>query len=221
MRNENLHRVLVVVLVAGLAGATAAVAAEPKAPTGPMASAPAVYAPPAEAIVLDEGFETAVPPTGWALVATHTLEETWYQEDFTPHAGTYYASVQYDPDLVPQDEWLVSPAYDLAAATTTLSMWTNGSVYWCRDTFDNCDLEIWLVVGGVGGGDDILLGTVDSDWTASFTWTQSTFDLTSYAPISASIGFRYVGTDGAQISLDAVTLDGVLVPVELQSFVVD
>ena len=64
---------------------------------------------------------------------------------------------------------MLSPVQNLAAATTTLSLWSMGSVYWCRDTYDNCDIEAWLVVGAVGGGDDILLGEVDGTWTASWT----------------------------------------------------
>lgn len=37
-------------------------------------------------------------------------------------------------------------------------------------------------------------------------------------PRNAAIGFRNLGTDGAQVGLDDVTLDGTLVPVDLQQF---
>ncbi len=82
-------------------------------------------------------------------------------------------------------------------------------MYWCRDTKDNCDLKVWIVVGDVGGADDIYLGEADSDWPSSWVWSQSTYNLTSLLPGgTVRIGFEYVGNDGAQILLDDITLDG-------------
>jgi hypothetical protein len=91
----------------------------------------------------------------------------------------------------------------------TLSFWSMGSIYWCRDDFDNCDLNIWIIVGDIGGGDDILVGTADADWPDNWIWAQSTFDLDALLPGGpVKIGFQYVGTDGAQIGLDDILLDG-------------
>ncbi len=207
------------VLAAVLAAALPALATEPKAPSGPSSSDPAKYTPKPNAILITEGFETLVPPTGWTLQSTHTGQLTWYRSTaITPHGGVAGAAVDYDPALVTQDEWLLTPVQNLAAAATTLSFWSFGSLYWCRDTNNNCDLEVWLVVGAVGGGDDVLLGLADPSWTANWTWAQTTFDITAQMPRNAAIGFRYHGNDGAQIALDDVTLDGTLVPVELQQF---
>ena len=191
-----------------------AAAEDPRQATGPIDRAEPTYVPSTEAILIDEGFEVAVPPPLWSWQGTHAGDTTWHQ-GLSPASGTYNANCLYDPALVPQDEWIVSEAYDLASGV--LSFWSMGSLYWCRDDFDNCDLEIWLVVGGIGGGDDILLGTADVDWAVSYTYVQSTFVLDTFLPLNAAIGFRYVGLDGAQIGLDDVLLDGVLVPVELQS----
>ncbi|MBI4917861.1 MAG: choice-of-anchor J domain-containing protein [Acidobacteria bacterium] len=162
-----------------------------------------------------------MPPAGWALQATNA-SYTWKTATVgTPHGGTHFADVEYDPALVPQNEWLLSPVQNMAAGATTLSLWSQGSVYWCKTTYNNCDLEVWLVVGAIGGGDDVLLGLADDAWTASYTWAQSTFDITAQMPRNAAIGFRYVGTDGAQVGLDDVTLDGTLVPVGLQQFTIE
>jgi hypothetical protein len=156
------------------------------------------------AVLLSEGFEdNLMPPTGWEQIINNTVE-TWGIDDFNPNTGSYNATVMYD---YAQDEWLLSPELNLTKGT--LSFWSNGSLYWCRDTNDNCDLNVWIVVGDVGGGDDILVGLGDDDWTANWTWAQSTFDLTPLLPGGpVRIGFQYLGDDGAQISIDDIVLDG-------------
>ena len=200
---------LVVLSCLALMMATAFVgtAAAPKAKTAPAGASAPVYIPDAEAILLTESFETAVPPAGWTVTGTHTGTETWHQDSFDPYDGAYYANCNWDPSLIPQDEWLVSPPFDLAAGAGSISLWTLGSVYWCRDTFDNCDLNVYLVVGAPGGGDDILVGNADGAWPDSWIWGQAIFDISGSLPVNASVGLHYSGTDGAQISADLVVLD--------------
>ena len=156
-------------------------------------------------ILLDEGFESGFPPADWAVQSQSPW--TWELSDYSPHSGLYNAHVLYDQDLNEQDEWLVTPEFNLNEGT--LSFWSMGSIYWCRDTYDNCDLNIWLVVDDIGGGDDIFIRAADSDWTASWTWANTTIDLGSYIPGGpVRIGFQYAGLDGAEIGLDDVTIDG-------------
>jgi hypothetical protein len=154
-------------------------------------------------ILLDEGFEGGlVPPDEWTQVINNL--NTWEVDSTAPHSGSYLARVAYDFD---QDEWLLSP--ELQISEGTLSFWSFGSLYWCRDTYDNCDLNIWLVVGDVGGEDDIFVGKPDDDWTTSWTWTQSVFELDDKLPgRPVRIGFQYSGDDGAEIGLDDINLDG-------------
>ncbi len=164
-------------------------------------------------VELTEGFEGGVvPPSGWSRVQNNP-NETWKLMALgTPHTGLHAADVEYDPALVPQDEWLLSPLLP-PMSSATLEFWSFGSLYWCRDTYDNCDLEVWIVVGSPGGGDDVYVGTADSDWTASWVWSHSTYDLTPYLPaVPARIAFRYIGQDGAQIALDDIHLSGAAVP---------
>ena len=159
-------------------------------------------------VLIDEGFEDgAVPPPDWEAVVNNS-GYTWKLHTSSPHSGSYAADVEYDPSLAPQDEWLLSP--EMVLSEGTLSFWSFGSIYWCRDTYDNCDLNVWIVVGpDVNDGDDILVGTADDDWPSSWTWAQSVFTLTSLLPGGpVRIGFQYEGTDGAQIALDDILLDG-------------
>ncbi len=185
----------------------AAAAAPVDARTAPASagmSAPS-YTPLTPDILIEEGFEGgAVPPAGWTEVTSNA--NNWELADSSPHNGLYYAHVLYDYN---QDEWLLSP--EMALSQGTLSFWSYGSVYWCRDTYDNCDVNVWIVVGpNVGDGDDIYVGTADGDWPDNWTWAQSVFELTPLLPGGpVRIGFQYLGDDGAEAALDDIVLDGV------------
>jgi hypothetical protein len=163
-----------------------------------------------KAIIVTEGFEAGVvPPAGWGA-QIQNASYTWklMAPTGTPHGGTYAADVEYDPALSPQDEWLLTPSMILYG-NVTLTGWSMGSVYWGITPYDNYDLEAWAVVGPTAGdGDDILLGQLDTEtWVTNWTWAQFTYNFTApTAPFR--IGFRYVGTDGAQAGLDDVQVDG-------------
>ncbi len=155
-------------------------------------------------LTLDEGFEGgAVPPAGWTTQIQNP-GYTWQLHTYDPNTGAFAADVEYDPYLVPQDEWLISPAFT-PAADSLLAYATSGSVYWCRDNYDNCDIEVWLVVGAVGGGDDVFVGRADDFWLSSFVWADALVDLAALLPGgSVRLAFRYVGVDGAQAVIDDI-----------------
>jgi hypothetical protein len=154
-----------------------------------------------------EGFEAGVvPPSGWTLIQTNP-NQTWELDtvQLTPHSGSYYAAVKYDTAFLDQDELLLSPAF--TSDMGHVSLWSFGSLYWCRDTNDNCDLEVWFVNGAWGGGDDVLLGKTDDDWISYQEWSYSTFDFSPYASGNpARIALRYVGNDGAKIGVDDILI---------------
>jgi hypothetical protein len=160
-----------------------------------------------DGVLITEGFEgTAFPPIDWQEVINNA-NFNWGTATSSPHGGTKYADIVYDNTLADQDEWLLTPEMSLTGGT--LSLWSFGSVYWCKTTYDNCDLNIWIVVGAVGGGNDILVGTADDAWTANWTWAQSVYNLTPLLPGGpVRIGFQYIGNDGAEVALDDVLLDG-------------
>ena len=158
--------------------------------------------------ILAEGFEAnLMPPASWTRVQTNPAF-TWKISTIgTSYEGIHSADVEYDPDLVPQNEVLFTPVLNPPIAI--LDFWSSGSLYWCRETHDNCDLNIWIVIGAWDGGmvDDIFVGEADADWTGNFIWSNSTFDLTPLLPgVPFRIAFQYIGVDGAQIKLDAITL---------------
>jgi hypothetical protein len=112
-----------------------------------------------------------------------------------------------EPSGQPQDEWLLTPELNLI--TATLSFWSFGDPVRCRDTYNYCDLFVYLVVGDVGGMDDVYIGKADDAWPSDRTWAQSTFDLTSKLPGGpVRIGLQYLGQNGAPVGLDDVRLEG-------------
>jgi hypothetical protein len=155
---------------------------------------------------ISEGFEAgAMPPAGWTHLQTNP-NQTWRISTNGPHTGSYKAAVLYDPALVPQDEVLLSPTF--SADYVMVRLWSNGSPYWCRDTYNNCDLEVWFVNGAWdwGLGDDVYLGRADYHWTDSWVWSQSGFGFIPASGNPARIALRYVGLDGAEISVDDVEI---------------
>ena len=162
-----------------------------------------------QGLLFQENFESGqFPPLNWSL---HPADGSYsWKVSGNAHTGIRGGEVLYDPALQSQDEWLLSPPMDLSKGM--LSFWSSGSLYWCRDVYDNCDLKVWIVVGDVGGADDIYVGKADDNWTAEWAWSQSIFDLTRLLPGGAvRIGFEYTGSNGAQISLDDIQLDGIQV----------
>jgi thermitase len=158
---------------------------------------------------INEGFEGGVvPPSGWTMVQTNP-RQTWKVTTTRPYTGSYRADCEYDDQLEDQDEMLLSPVF--RASNAQLQFYSFGSPYWCRDTYDNCDLKVWLVVGGWGDGGDIHVHTADDDWIGTWEWSLSTVDLTPYLgslPVGAlvRVGFQYEGNDGAQVALDAISI---------------
>ena len=168
----------------------------------------AIHAPYSALALLREDFEGGVvPPDGWTEVVSNT-SQNWQLGSTGAYSGTYKARVLPDPGLVPQDEWLLSP--EVEVQTGALSFWSAGSLDRCRDALDNCDLNVWLVVGpDAGDGDDMLLATADGDWAGNYVWSQSLITFTLTPPTTTvRVGFQYTGTDGAEVNLDAILLEG-------------
>ena len=164
-------------------------------------------APPA---LLDEGFEGGtMPPNGWTQSILNA-DYTWQVVSGGAHSGTKSAWIDWEPDpFTPQNEWLVSPALSMTEAT--LFFWSKGDLHWCRDLHNGCELFVWLVVGDVGGGDDIMVGRADDDWIGTDIWSQSSMDLTPFLPASTpvKIGFNYMGwADRGDVGLDDIRVVG-------------
>lgn len=156
---------------------------------------------------LAEGFETWF-PAGWDRIITNS-GYTWFQASYDPQEGYFDASIEYDPALVPQDEWMISPVIDLSAAHPGLELkfWFLTSYYWHVDPYDNGDM---IIVVSINGGDtwsEPLWTEDDYGVFENWTWYEVILDFNEYVGESNfRVAFVYQGVDGAQADFDAILL---------------
>ncbi|MGB5105620.1 MAG: GEVED domain-containing protein [Candidatus Zixiibacteriota bacterium] len=164
---------------------------------------------------LAEDFETAVPPSGWSEIITNA-GFNWKYQTLTSFSGVACADVEYDPALVPQDEWLVTPAMNFAAATTDLKVefyWMM-SYYWGVSPFDNYDLELWISLDGGATWSAQLWDESGEGVFSNYVFAKETVDLSGYmGQTNVALGWHYVGVDGAQAAIDLVSVNDDAAPV--------
>jgi hypothetical protein len=164
-------------------------------------------------VLASADFEGAFPGTGWTRIITNT-NFTWVLTNVTFHAGAGACQAEYDPALVPQNEWVISPAIDLSNvdAAYQVDFYWFWSYYWGVDPYDNYDLEVRISTdGGATWLPDVLWVEDDYGVFTNFTWYPGTVDISSYAGnANVKIGFRYVGSDGAQGVVDDIVISSVL-----------
>lgn len=150
---------------------------------------------------LNEGFETAVPPTGWLDEVGSTNganTDIWEQTTTQANSGTYSA---YFNDGGAGDRWLISPVMDLSGGTTPqltyydhvnfVSFADTHDVLYSTDYSGSGDPEVatWTLINGVIGTED--------------TWVENG----PYAlPLNATvyIAFHYIGDNAADWYIDDV-----------------
>ena len=162
-------------------------------------------------LTIKESFDSGVmPPPGWSRIVfdTNTLTTTWYIDSDHPYSPPYDAACDYDPTGAQQDEVLLSPPFQLT--TASVSFYSQGSVYYCRDDYQRCSLDVWLVVGEMDNVNDIFVYRANQDWLGTYVWSPSFVDLTPYLPADTPVrvAFQYYGKNGAQISLDSIVISG-------------
>jgi hypothetical protein len=100
------------------------------------------------------------------------------------------------------DDYLISPMINANVASLTL--WTDG----CSGVYcDAIDVQVLLVIGDAGGGDDILVGSLREVWAAAadpYNWNEGTWDLT---PLLPGGSFRVIS--GTSASGDSIAIDDV------------
>ena len=144
--------------------------------------------------ILYEDFEGPWLPDDWARIITEPLF-TWDQTEIRSHSGQFSTWVEYSPQGLALDEWLVTPAMDF-----------NGYPRVYLEFFE--DQHYW---GGFGGTHSILVSTSSQTDPSAFTnlvvWTPENhtingfngepvfLDLSDYLGESTVyLAFRYEGT---------------------------
>lgn len=169
-----------------------------------------------KATILNESFEgTTFPPTGWVKQNGNTSAMYQWKEGTTAHTGTKGAMCEYDINLVPQNEWLISPTINISSLTVpVLEFWWSMSYYWGVSPNNNYDFRVKVSTNG--GTSWTTVWTEDSAGVfANFTLAKASINLSNFvATPSIKIAFQYQGTDGAAIYLDDISV-GDLTPNQL------
>ncbi|MEW5802031.1 MAG: C1 family peptidase [bacterium] len=164
---------------------------------------------------LEEGFENKSGglPSQWEK-KTQNTGYTWKTSTSPVYEGLQSIVVEYDPDLQPQNEVLLSwkvKGHDLSVAFAFM-----GSYYWGVSQ-SHYQVSLWAVRGDWDGGtgDDILITEniiedhLDYD-DESWTWIPVSYRLPpeiNNTPFR--LAFHYQGIDGAQFCLDKVCIQGI------------
>ncbi|PWN69230.1 T9SS C-terminal target domain-containing protein [Chryseobacterium phosphatilyticum] len=159
--------------------------------------------------LITENFESATfPPAGWTVQSTNPAF-TWSPLTTSPVAGTRSASVAYDPALVSQDEKLISPAFSLVGATSpVLAFKSNFNPYWAITPNNNYDTVVKVSIDNGTTWTQIWSeNSITVPTPAGFATYNITVPLTSLIGQSnVKLAFNYIGTDGAQWSIDDISV---------------
>ena len=154
---------------------------------------------------LTEGFETWFPPD-WTRIITNS-GYTWNQVFTSSYEGIASAEILYDPALVPQDEWMISPTLDFSNANNELQVefYFLTSYYWHVDPFDNGDMQVRISTDDGDTWSEPLWTEDDYGLFDNWVWYQVILELDEYVgdPL-VKIAFVYQGVDGAQANFDAI-----------------
>lgn len=153
---------------------------------------------------LTEGFDSSF-PSAWTNVATNA-NENW---TYVPTGGNPggYMDIVYDDAVAQQDESIITPAQDLSAlANPILQFDWFASYYWSVSPNNHYDLIVSISTDG-GLTYTQLWSEEDEGQFSSFTWYTKVIDLSAYASeTAATFKFNYYGLDGAQASLDNISV---------------
>ena len=112
------------------------------------------------------------------------------------------------PSNVQNEDWLISPAYDLTATTYPLLS------FWSRTTFNGPPLQLKISTNYTGSGDPSLATWTDLNGRfpqqTSDTWTLSAnINLSAFKQANVHIAWVYNSSndDGARWTMDDITLD--------------
>ena len=148
---------------------------------------------PSEAVAsINEGFDAGSIPAGWTQ-AQVAGNKTWYTPSYQDN---YYAAMTGYKGTAPFDQWLFTPAVDMAKATDkVLSFVTQVNGYGSKTS----KLEVYVLTAADPTSSKTQLTPTlatapDSGYSS---WVESgSIDLSSYSGI-IYIGFRYVATEDA------------------------
>lgn len=156
--------------------------------------------------IIEEHFENAFPPSGWTTEVTN-VNNTWMQGNVQDHNFNQIDPTSVYSAICPwvaedQNEWLVTPAFNLGNGAASLEFYAGFSTQYLTSATLN------LSISTNGGTNWTELWSAENDGQ-DWTWRDEVIDLTAYTnKQNLKLAWQYVGNDGDIVALDAVKLTG-------------
>jgi minor extracellular serine protease Vpr len=162
--------------------------------------------------ILQEGFDGTFLPANWSQQVTN-VSNTWIQSNPSSiNFNTIDPSSQFSA-LCPwvaanQNEWLVSPAFNLGSGDASLEFYAGYSTEWLSSA------TIKLHISTDGGTNWTQIWTAENDGQ-TWGWRKKTINLNSFSnQQNLKLGWQYIGNDGDLAALDGVKLLGYVTEAE-------
>ena len=159
-----------------------------------------------QVVLVQEGFDGNFPPDGWTQQITNS-GFTWLKSN--PQNNNFN---QIDPNstasaLCPwvaqnQNEWLITPAFNLGSGNASIEFYAGYSTQWLSGA------TIKLHISTNSGSNWTEIWTAENDGQP-WMWRNRVIDISSYSNRqNLKLGWQYVGNDGDMVALDGVKLMG-------------
>ncbi len=156
--------------------------------------------------ILEEGFENNFPPDGWTKQVLNA-DYTWMQGNVQDHNFSEVDPTSQNSALCPwvaanQNEWLITPAFNLGGGNASIEFYAGYSTQWLTGA------TLKLHISTNGGTNWTELWTADNDGQP-WDWRNKVIDITAYAnKQNLKLAWQYVGSDGDIVAIDGIKLVG-------------
>ncbi len=154
--------------------------------------------------IFEEGFENTFPPAGWTVQVLNGAN-TWMQGNVQDHNFYEIDPSSINSAICPwtaqnQNEWLISPAFNIGNGTALLEFYAGFSTDWLANATLNLDIST------NGGTNWTQLWSADNDGQG-WIWRSESVDLSGYADKqNLKLAWQYIGNDGDIVAIDGVKL---------------
>jgi minor extracellular serine protease Vpr len=159
-----------------------------------------------QVVIIQEGFDVNFPPDGWSQQITNS-GFTWLKSN--PQNNNFN---QIDPNSTAsavcpwvaqnQNEWLITPAFNLGSGNASIEFYAGYSTQWLSGA------TIKLHISTNGGSNWTEIWSAENDGQP-WMWRNRVIDISSYSNRqNLKLGWQYIGNDGDMVALDGVKLMG-------------
>lgn len=168
--------------------------------------------------LIQEGFEGNFPPDGWTQIITNA-SNTWAKGNVQNQNFNTIDPTSLNSAFCPwvaqnQDEWLITPAFNLGVGNASIEFYIGHSTQYLSAA------TVKLHISTNGGANWTQLWSAENDGQG-WTWRNKVIDISAFANTqNIKLGWQYVGNDGDIVALDGVKLLGGTTDVENNNSVI-